>query len=39
MFEPDTKSIKHKHTLSLQRRMNKNDTKRFITVLVVEPQV
>jgi len=38
MFEPDTKSIKHKHTLSLQRRMIKTDTKRFIRVLEVEPK-
>jgi len=30
MFEPDTKSIKHKHTLSPQRRLIITDTEGFV---------
>jgi len=38
MFEPDTKSVEHKHTQSAQRRLIKTDTERFITALEEEPQ-
>jgi len=33
MFEPDTKSIKHKHTLSPQRRLILTDTEGFVMTL------
>jgi len=33
MFEPDTKSIEHKHTLSLQRRLIITDTEGFVMAL------
>jgi len=34
MFEPDTKSIEHKHTLSPQRRLIITDIECFVTALV-----
>jgi len=33
MFEPDTKFIEHKHTLSPQRRLIKTDTEGFVMAL------
>jgi len=38
IFEPDTKSTEHKHTLSAQHRLIIWDTERFVTALVVRPQ-
>jgi len=38
IFEPDTKSIEHKHTPSAQHRLIITDTERFVTALVVGPQ-
>jgi len=37
MFETDTKSIEHKHTLSAQGSLITTDTESFITALGVEP--
>ena len=34
MFEPDTKSIEHKHILSPQRRLIITDTESFVTALM-----
>jgi len=33
MFEPDTKSAEHKHTLSPQRRLRITDTEGFLMAL------
>ena len=38
IFEPDTKSVEHKHTLSAQHRLILTNTERFVTALVVGPQ-
>ena len=38
IFEPDTKSVEHKHTLSAQHRLILTDTERFVTALVGGPQ-
>jgi len=35
IFEPETKSTEHKHTLSAQNRLIITDTGRFVTALVV----
>jgi len=38
MFEPDTKSIEHKHKLSAQSRLIITDTEHFLTALGTGPQ-
>ena len=38
IFEPDTKFVEHKHTLSAQHRLIIQDTECFVTALVVGPQ-
>jgi len=38
IFEPDTKSIVHKHTLSALRRLIITDTERFATAFGDEPK-
>jgi len=39
IFESDVKSIKYKRTLSAQHRWIVTDTERFVTALLVGPQV
>ena len=39
MFEPGTKTIEYKHTLSAQRRLMTKDKERFITALEAESQI
>ena len=38
IFEPDMKSIEHKHTLSAQHRLIITDREHFVSALVVGPQ-
>ena len=38
VFEPDMKSIEHKHALSAQNRLIITDTEHFVSALVVGPQ-
>jgi len=38
IFEPDMKSIDHKHALSAQHRLIITDTEHFVSALVVGPQ-
>ena len=38
IFEPDTKSTEHQHTLSAQQILTSIDTERFVSVLVSGPQ-
>jgi len=38
VFEPETKSVEHKHTLSTQHRLIIQDTECSVKALVVGPQ-
>ena len=38
MFDPDMKSVEHKHALSALHRLIITDTEHFVSALVVGPQ-